>query len=216
MIVYPLPAQSREDSSRHCAASAPTLAPTRTSNPRGIFSPCLFRKPTSGGGLPEAGAARPRRGRRGEPGRHLLRGSQRAPCSSWDPGAAPVTDGETGGPPLLGAFPESEKACPGLLPAWTGPPGHFPSGGQSPFPRKTDRRHGHPEPTSDSFYAKSRIPPEDDLLSRARSMVAAGAAVLDLGAESTRPGSEPGAGSGGKRDGFSPPSRPSGRPFRRR
>jgi dihydropteroate synthase len=45
--------------------------------------------------------------------------------------------------------------------------------------------------TSDSFYAKSRIPPEDDLLSRARSMVAAGAAVLDLGAESTRPGSDP-------------------------
>lgn len=45
--------------------------------------------------------------------------------------------------------------------------------------------------TSDSFYEKSRISPEDDILSRARSMVEAGAAVLDLGAESTRPGSEP-------------------------
>ena len=45
--------------------------------------------------------------------------------------------------------------------------------------------------TSDSFYEKSRILPGDDLISRARSMVEAGAAVLDLGAESTRPGSEP-------------------------
>ena len=44
--------------------------------------------------------------------------------------------------------------------------------------------------TDDSFYGKSRVAPED-LIGRAKTMVDGGATVLDLGAESTRPGSEP-------------------------
>lgn len=44
--------------------------------------------------------------------------------------------------------------------------------------------------TPDSFYASSRVE-GDALLARARDMISAGAAILDLGACSTRPGSEP-------------------------
>jgi dihydropteroate synthase len=42
--------------------------------------------------------------------------------------------------------------------------------------------------TPDSFFAGSRVESENDLLGRAEAMLAAGAAVLDLGAYSTRPG----------------------------
>ena len=44
--------------------------------------------------------------------------------------------------------------------------------------------------TPDSFYASSRVEGEA-LLARAKAMLAHGAAILDLGACSTRPGSEP-------------------------
>ena len=44
--------------------------------------------------------------------------------------------------------------------------------------------------TPDSFFAGSRVASEHDLLARAGAMLAAGAAVLDLGAYSTRPGAE--------------------------
>ena len=44
--------------------------------------------------------------------------------------------------------------------------------------------------TPDSFYASSRVE-GDALLTRAKGMLASGAAILDLGACSTRPGSEP-------------------------
>ena len=44
--------------------------------------------------------------------------------------------------------------------------------------------------TPDSFYASSRVV-GDALLERAKDMLDAGAAILDLGACSTRPGSEP-------------------------
>ncbi len=42
--------------------------------------------------------------------------------------------------------------------------------------------------TPDSFFAGSRVASEEDLLARAEAMLEAGAAVLDLGAYSTRPG----------------------------
>jgi dihydropteroate synthase len=42
--------------------------------------------------------------------------------------------------------------------------------------------------TPDSFYAHSRVTSEKDLLLRAEAMLATGAAALDLGAYSTRPG----------------------------
>ncbi len=42
--------------------------------------------------------------------------------------------------------------------------------------------------TPDSFFAGSRVASEADLLARAGALLAAGAAVLDLGAHSTRPG----------------------------
>ena len=42
----------------------------------------------------------------------------------------------------------------------------------------------------DSFYAESRIGSAEDAIVRARAMVEAGADILDIGAESTRPGSE--------------------------
>ena len=47
--------------------------------------------------------------------------------------------------------------------------------------------------TSDSFFSESRIDPasEESLLKRASEMIGAGAAILDVGAESTRPGSLP-------------------------
>ena len=44
--------------------------------------------------------------------------------------------------------------------------------------------------TPDSFFAASRVASERDLLARAEAMLAAGAAVLDLGAYSTRPGAD--------------------------
>ncbi|WP_449272043.1 dihydropteroate synthase [Hymenobacter humi] len=44
--------------------------------------------------------------------------------------------------------------------------------------------------TPDSFFAGSRVASERDLLGRAEAMLAAGAAVLDLGAYSTRPGAD--------------------------
>ena len=44
--------------------------------------------------------------------------------------------------------------------------------------------------TPDSFFAGSRVASEKDLLARAEAMLAAGAAVLDLGAYSTRPGAD--------------------------
>jgi dihydropteroate synthase len=45
--------------------------------------------------------------------------------------------------------------------------------------------------TPDSFYEGSRIAGEEELLRRAAAMTKGGADILDLGAESTRPGSEP-------------------------
>lgn len=44
--------------------------------------------------------------------------------------------------------------------------------------------------TPDSFYAGSRVPKMQDVLDRAGKMLAAGAGVLDIGGESTRPGSD--------------------------
>ncbi|SNR52720.1 dihydropteroate synthase [Hymenobacter mucosus] len=44
--------------------------------------------------------------------------------------------------------------------------------------------------TPDSFFADSRVKAEDDLLRRAEQMLQAGAAVLDLGGYSSRPGAE--------------------------
>ena len=44
--------------------------------------------------------------------------------------------------------------------------------------------------TPDSFYAGSRVPLMQDVLERAGKMLAAGAGVLDIGGESTRPGSD--------------------------
>ena len=43
--------------------------------------------------------------------------------------------------------------------------------------------------TNDSFYAASRVPGESDALARALSMAEAGADKIDVGGESTRPGS---------------------------
>lgn len=45
--------------------------------------------------------------------------------------------------------------------------------------------------TTDSFHAPSRVKDTDSLLSRAERMLKDGADVLDIGAESTRPGSSP-------------------------
>lgn len=45
--------------------------------------------------------------------------------------------------------------------------------------------------TPDSFYAGSRVQSEDALLKKAESMLEGGADVLDIGGESTRPGSAP-------------------------
>ena len=44
--------------------------------------------------------------------------------------------------------------------------------------------------TPDSFYPGSRRPGREEALEAARSMIAAGAHILDVGGESTRPGSE--------------------------
>ena len=43
--------------------------------------------------------------------------------------------------------------------------------------------------TNDSFYAASRVAGESDALARALSMAESGADIIDVGAESTRPGS---------------------------
>lgn len=45
--------------------------------------------------------------------------------------------------------------------------------------------------TPDSFFAESRVAAPDDLVSRAREILADGADILDVGACSTRPGSVP-------------------------
>ncbi len=45
--------------------------------------------------------------------------------------------------------------------------------------------------TPDSFYAESRTPHVEQALARAEVMLEAGADILDLGAESTRPGATP-------------------------
>lgn len=44
--------------------------------------------------------------------------------------------------------------------------------------------------TPDSFYAGSRLQQNESLLRRAEAMLAAGAAILDVGGQSTRPGAE--------------------------
>ena len=44
--------------------------------------------------------------------------------------------------------------------------------------------------TPDSFYEGSRVPAMEELVERAGRMLAAGAGVLDIGGESTRPGSD--------------------------
>ena len=45
--------------------------------------------------------------------------------------------------------------------------------------------------TPDSFYADSRLPQADQALAAAREMEAQGADIIDVGGESTRPGSDP-------------------------
>ena len=45
--------------------------------------------------------------------------------------------------------------------------------------------------TPDSFYAGSRVQTEEDIARRARQIVAEGGRIIDVGACSTRPGSEP-------------------------
>ena len=45
--------------------------------------------------------------------------------------------------------------------------------------------------TPDSFYPGSRVPEIDQAVQRALSMIQAGADILDVGGESTRPGSDP-------------------------
>ena len=71
---------------------------------------------------------------------------------------------------------------------------HFTTSLLSPHGRLLDLRRpqvmGILNLTPDSFFAGSRVASEHDLLARAEAMLAAGAAVLDLGAYSTRPGAE--------------------------
>jgi len=45
--------------------------------------------------------------------------------------------------------------------------------------------------TNDSFFSQSRIPDMTSLIERARKMIDDGADILDIGAESTRPGADP-------------------------
>jgi len=45
--------------------------------------------------------------------------------------------------------------------------------------------------TPDSFYPGSRVPPAEQAVEQARRMIASGAEILDVGGESTRPGSDP-------------------------
>src|SRR5213075_2507949 len=44
--------------------------------------------------------------------------------------------------------------------------------------------------TPDSFYAGSRFKEEDKILFQAEKMISEGAAIIDIGGQSTRPGSE--------------------------
>ena len=43
--------------------------------------------------------------------------------------------------------------------------------------------------TPDSFYSGSRVQQTDDVVQKAAAMIAEGAAILDIGGQSTRPGS---------------------------
>ena len=63
-------------------------------------------------------------------------------------------------------------------------------GGRTLTLNRTTRIMGILNLTPDSFHAPSRVT-EAELLRRAEAMLNAGADILDLGAESTRPGSEP-------------------------
>jgi dihydropteroate synthase len=69
---------------------------------------------------------------------------------------------------------------------------HYPTTLRSPHGRLLDLRQpqvmGILNLTPDSFFADSRVGSEPELLARAEAMLAAGAAALDLGAYSTRPG----------------------------
>ena len=82
------------------------------------------------------------------------------------------------------------------MPAFTAnsPVHQFTSSLLSPHGRLLDLRRpqvmGILNLTPDSFFAASRVASEHDLLTRAEAMLQAGAAVLDLGAYSTRPGAD--------------------------
>ncbi|WP_347712254.1 dihydropteroate synthase [uncultured Fretibacterium sp.] len=64
-------------------------------------------------------------------------------------------------------------------------------GGRTLTLNRTTRIMGILNLTPDSFHAPSRVADEAELLHRAEAMLSAGADILDLGAESTRPGSAP-------------------------
>lgn len=64
-------------------------------------------------------------------------------------------------------------------------------GGRTLTLNRTTRIMGILNLTPDSFHAPSRVTDETELLRRAEAMLSAGADILDLGAESTRPGSAP-------------------------
>ena len=64
-------------------------------------------------------------------------------------------------------------------------------GGRTLTLNRTTRIMGILNLTPDSFHAPSRIADEAELLRRTEAMLSAGADILDLGAESTRPGSAP-------------------------
>lgn len=64
-------------------------------------------------------------------------------------------------------------------------------GGRTLTLNRTTRIMGILNLTPDSFHAPSRVAGETELLRRAEAMLSAGADILDLGAESTRPGSAP-------------------------
>lgn len=64
-------------------------------------------------------------------------------------------------------------------------------GGRTLTLNRTTRIMGILNITPDSFHAPSRVADETELLRRAEAMLSAGADILDLGAESTRPGSAP-------------------------
>ena len=44
--------------------------------------------------------------------------------------------------------------------------------------------------TPDSFYSSSRTTNEDEIIAKAGNMLQAGATIIDIGGQSTRPGSE--------------------------